>query len=133
MKPGHYTFFFWIIWFLLAPFLLKSIPARWGIICIITYPLIGVGFYFLIPLVFSAYFDKVEEKRFKGQQAVEQNKKQFFKEQYLRKKYRYIKLDNKDKIINSNEIEKEDKALILEIIHGCTPEEISKLLEKTKS
>ena len=132
MKTSYYTFFFWIIWVLLTPFFLKIIPDGWELIYIITYSMAGLGLYFAVPSVFMACFDKIREKKYQKQRAIEQNKKLFLKEQYLRKKYRYIKINNKDNIINSDIIDTNDKILLLRIIHNCSPEGISRLLKKGK-
>ncbi len=131
MKRGYYTFFFWFIWISTMPLVLRIIPDGSELLYVIAYPIIGFGLYFTIPLVFAKCFSKIEDKRHQRQRAAEQNKELFLKEQYLRKKYRYIKLNNKENIINNNAIDKKDKILLLEIIHGLTYEEITNLLKKT--
>lgn len=114
------------------PFFLKFVSNGWELIYIITYSIAGLGLYFAIPSVFMTFSDKIWEREHQKQRAVERSKKLFLKEQYLRKKYRYIKLNNKDNIINSDIIDTNDKTSLLRIIHNCSPEEISILLKKGK-
>ena len=112
MKSSYYTIFFWLIWLLTIQLVLKIIPNGCELIFIVIYSIIGVTAYISIPSVIRAYIDKIEEKKYKNQQAIKQNKKIFLKEQCLRRKYRYLKLNNKENIINSN-IDINDKILLL--------------------
>lgn len=132
MRTSNYKFFFWLIWVSLTPFFLRVIPDGWEILFIITYSMAGLGLYFIIPSVSMACFDKIWERKHQKQREIEQNKKLFFKEQYLRKKYKYIKLNNKDNIINSDIIDINDKISLLRIIHNYSLEEISRLFKKGK-
>lgn len=83
----------------------------------------------MLPAVFEECSSKIEKEKHQDQKAIEQNKKIFLEEQRLRKKYKYIKLNNKENIINSN-IDMSDKVLLLKIVHGCSQEEISRLLQE---
>ena len=85
----------------------------------------------MLPSVFEECSGKIEKEKQQNQKAIEQNKKIFLEEQRLRKKYKYIKLNNKENIINSN-IDMSGKILLLKIVHGCSQEEISRLLQKNE-
>lgn len=124
-----YTTFFWLTWLLILPLVLKVVADEWALIYIFVYSLVGLAAYFTLPRVFEKCMDNIESDKYQGRKTIEQNKEMFFEEQRLRKKYRYIKLNKKENIINSD-IDRSDKILLLEIIHGCSREEISRLLQK---
>lgn len=133
MKPYYfYILFFWIIWLLAIPFILKFIPAGSELISMVIYSLLGLALYVSIPAMVDAFIDKIEEKRYEAGHAKSGDKAKFLVEQRLRRKYRYIKLNVKENIINSPSIEKSDKLLLLQIMHDCTPDEAYNLLGTVK-
>lgn len=124
-----YHLFFWVIWLAVIPAILKVIPVGSELISMVIYSFIGLGLYFSISRFLTFRLDREYEKNYKGQIEKTKTREQFLREQRLIKKYRYIKLNIKENIIDSN-IGAKDKTALLEIIHGYSPEDARQLIEK---
>ncbi|MEK6733410.1 MAG: hypothetical protein AABY55_07265 [Candidatus Omnitrophota bacterium] len=126
-----YTIFFWVIWILVIPVILKVIPAGTELICMVVYPIIGAALYFLIPNLVTAHLEDQQEIKYQRHNSKAEARKKFLDEQRLRKQYRYIKLNKKENIISSN-IDNKDKIALLGIAHGYTPEAALQIIEEYK-
>jgi len=133
MRQVYYTLIFWLVWLIFIPILLKIVPSGSELIYVVVYSLVGIAMYFTIPSIFDILLGRIDKEKYQDIRETEQNKKLFFQEQSLRKKYKYIKLEKEENIINSNAISKGDKILLLSIVHGHSQEEIAMLFEKNKS
>ena len=93
----------------------------------IIYSVIGVVLSILIPIPINRYLDAKAQKEHEEQHMKENNKEKFLKVKSLKEKYRYKKLGIEE-IISDKDINRHDKLILLEAIHGCTPDKACELL-----
>ena len=124
-----YTIFFWIVWVIIIPVIIKVSPIGAELLCISAYSIIGVALYFLIPNLANTCLQKQQEIKCQKRNLKTKTMKNFLDEQRLMKQYRYLKLNKKENIITSN-IDKKDKISLLEIVHGYTPEAALQIIKE---
>ena len=124
-----YTFFFWVIWIGIIVITLKVVPLGSELITIFISVVLGITLYFSMPSIVTECLGNLQDKKKDKNKMGSEVRKNFLNEQYLRKRYRYIKLNKKENIISSD-IDKKDKIALLEIAHGYTPESAQQLIQE---
>lgn len=123
------SFLYVVICFITIVVLTREAPFSVLPRLITTYAIIGAIVYFL-GLFFLFYvpmrIQKKKEEEEKLQRMRKVNRERFARGKHLREKYRKLSLDE---LIRDAEIIKSDKLILLEMLHGYTPEEAIKLLE----
>jgi hypothetical protein len=72
-----------------------------------------------------------QEKKYQNNNSKTGTRKNFLKEQRLVERYRYLKLNKIENIITSN-IDSSDKIVLLEIVHGYSPEAALRMIKDYK-
>lgn len=124
-----YTLFFWVAWIGIITIILKVVPMGAELITIFICAVSGVALYFSIPSIVTECLETLQDKKHDENKMKSEDRKKFLNEQYLRKRYRYIKLNKKENILASN-IDKKDKISLLEIVYGYTPESAQQLIQE---
>jgi len=122
-----YALFFWVVWIGITTIILRVVPVGTELITIFICAVSGVVLYFSILFIVTECLGNLQDKKQDKDKMRSEIRKKFLNEQYLRKRYRYIKLNKKENIISSN-IDKKDKISLLEIVHGYTPESAQQLI-----
>lgn len=91
--------------------------------------ILGVALYFSAPSIVTECLENLRDKKPDKNKMISESRKKFLNEQYLRKRYRYIKLNKKENIISST-IDKKDKISLMEVVHGDTPEFAQQLIQE---
>ena len=94
--------------------------AIYASLCLVIY---AIGLFLFVYLPFRRRKQEEEDEKIRLEKEI--NIKRFTREKFLRQKYRTLKLDE---LIVAKDINIEDKLILLEAVHGYTPEKAKKLL-----
>lgn len=133
MKALGWSLAYWFIWIVAVAFFTLEVPSSILMAHMVIYGILGLvlyagGLFFFIYLPFQNR--KKYEKEEKIRLTTEENIKRFERERFLKQKYRTLRFEE---LVSDKDINKEDKLILLEVMHGYTVDQARKLLKEADS
>lgn len=133
MKVLRWSILYWLGCSFVIVMLTYDMPATILMPHLVIYALGGVGLYAIGMFVFILMpfqIKKREGRKERKQREQEECKREFEKVQYLKQKYRTMKLEE---LVADHGIDVCDKALLLEYVYGYSPQKVKDLLKDSSA